>query len=261
MRNTRSLKNEHPLSFDMVCKLRVLTWNIMVDDYNPLRYQRMTEMIEQLFKTDQVDIVCLQEVSVLACSYILSMDSPVAHLYHPLEANSSFRTYGEAILFNKEKLVLIDKGFFLLPSRQGRGVQWGQFKPQTQPYVDTFTIATAHLESKQENVDLRTKQLETIQEKFDITDVILLGDFNMTETEHQMVTLQPDTGQTYQYGDTYYARRFCHGNSSHPYDRVWTNCHIVPRLVTRFGFDSNSGLDISNHDGLIVELKFIAPVQ
>lgn len=219
----------------------------MVDDHNPMRYTKIARMLLQA----DVDIICLQEVSVIAWHCIHAemkqSGSQYKDVYHPLAANSSYRTYGEVILFNRESLSLKDKGYFLLPSRQGRSVQWALF--DVGGY--TFKIATGHLESEQICVQERQKQWECIMDKlWDDSGISTcwLGDCNMTKEEPFV-----GKGHLYSYGDTYFAKRFCHGVESHPYDRVWTN-KSCPELVCRFGYDAESSLDVSDHDGLILTI-------
>jgi len=227
--------------------MKILTWNIMVDDHNPLRYTKIARM---LLRAD-ADIICLQEVSVIAWHYIEAEirrgDIHYRNVYHPLAANSSYRMYGEVILFNSDSVILKDKGYFLLPSRQGRSVQWALFNASGH----TFKIATGHLESEQIWVQERQKQWACIMDELGHDSAVptyWLGDCNMTKKEPFL-----GKGHLYSYGDTYFAKRFCDGVESHPYDRVWTNTTSRPDLVCCFGYDAESSLDVSDHDGLIIQ--------
>lgn len=235
---------------------KVLTWNIMVDDYNPIRYQKVAEILQQLINTGGVDIICLQEVSVL-CSKYLSDLKGVDALYHPLEANSTYRTYGEVILFNPTRLTVVDKGFFLLPSKQGRSVQWATFRTNTKNPI-TFKIATGHLESNYQGCDYsdkRNKQWQTIIEQLQPTQSTIqtywVGDCNMKQDESH-----PPCGTLTAYGPTYFSHRYHQGDRRYPYDRVWTTDSTQPpTLIQRIGFDTSVSLDISDHDGLLLMLS------
>lgn len=224
--------------------LTVLTWNIMVDDYDHVRYSKIADKLA----TAPVDVICLQEVSIVGW-YIINPIVTAAGwraLYpSPVSANSTFRTYGEMILF-KDHNHPVEKGYFLLPvSAEGRSVQWMK--------LPGATIATGHLESGTTNVCQRRQQWSEIEKQFSDTEepVYWVGDCNMSVDESV-----PSCGTLYNYGNTYFAARFAHGGSDQPYDRVWCSDSKLEQvqLCGRFGVDDGTGLAFSDHDGLILQL-------
>lgn len=240
--------------------MQILTWNIMVDDNNPERYKKIARMI---INEHDLAIVCLQEVSVIAWHYMKDIfnNSGWLSIYpSPLSANSSFRTYGEMILYLPNLIQIHECGFFLLPSsKQGRTVQWcvvSQTNAHDTQKQEPVHIATGHLESYVQNQNIRIKQWEKIISEFRHKHTYWFGDCNMTTGE-----TCPETGTLYSYGDTYFSNRFAESISpgspaSHPYDRVWTNDQYTPQLMARFGFDKETMLSMSDHDGLILKIPF-----
>ena len=222
----------------------VLTWNIKIMDAFYTRYQTIAKQICE----SNADVVCLQEISVIGWHYMCDIlqNQYVPVFDSPLRANSTYRTYGEMILLKHESFTLSNKGFFLLPSKMGRSVQWACIENAC---GEKCVIATGHLESGLKNQEFRSQQWKKIESEFSgLTEpFVWVGDVNMECSE-----LGPTYGKLVSFGDTYFGHRFGYEGKG-AYDRAWT-VKKNASLLNRMGIDSD-GLELSDHDGLLIQIS------
>ena len=224
--------------------LNLLTWNIKVLDGDCVRY---ADIARQMCSA-QPDVICLQEVSVIGWHYIKAFINEYYESVYdsPLRANSTYRSYGEMILFKRGQFQVTNKGFFLLPSKMGRSVQWACL---TDACGESTIVSTGHLESESNNAPARSKQWIKIMNEFKNMNypIVWAGDTNMEEGEEE-----PSYGEFVKFGDTYFGYRFGYDGTG-AYDNVWTVGKEVT-LVNRIGLDKNN-LALSDHDGIIIRVN------
>lgn len=154
-------------------RLSVLTWNIWFDNKNQ---KERTLRIIQIIKQLDVDIVCLQEVTV--SSHALIKSRLLGYQLFQIFIEEGYE-YGTCILCKKDTVRVIDPYYYDFPETQmGRKILGCEI--ELLKFGSNMHILTTHLESMWDNKDVRNQQFNVIKEVIaDLDNLILAGDFNI----------------------------------------------------------------------------------
>ena len=217
--------------------MKVLSWNIF---YYLTDLHWRTRKIAEISNLENPDIICFQEVLPETGLILLDVLKNYNSLYKtPSENNSLVREYGEMI-FVKKEINIMNKFFVELPSKQGRTCTFVDLHYEG----DIIRIATAHLESLQQNDAKRIDQVNKIKEELiKVDNWIWIGDSNFEYTPEGFCNFKEPT---------WHQSRFWDGSDTKCYDKILTNMNVGSfRLV---GNEQICGKWLSDHDGIIIDV-------
>lgn len=220
--------------------MRIVSWNVLAQDFD---YKKRIPLICKEIQDVDPDVICIQEAipafGEIILAFFSDYVSPFEHVY---VNNTSARPYGEIIL---SRLPIVASGYKFLRSYNGRVNSWIDIDCEG----SLLRVNTAHLESCQDSKykDIRQIQLKQIVEmNKDVDRWVWIGDSNLGVDEENSMHSTGDS--------TYYGNRFYKNASEYEYDKVWLN-NLELRSVSLIGTEQIDGIWLSDHDGLVVDIK------
>ena len=158
--------------------LTVATFNIWFNDYYAEeRYRAIADLLSR----KRPDVLVFQEVTPTALSVFLGQPWIREHYLSAFVVGGRVGNYGMLAL---SRLPINKMSYVRLPTRLSRGYLKAEFTINGRRQ----TIVSAHLDSGRAATGLRARQLLRIFRALRTTDdVIILGDFNMRDTENDRI--------------------------------------------------------------------------
>lgn len=155
-------------------RLTVTTYNIW---FNDTHAERRYRTIAELLSRESPDIMAFQEVNPVALTVFLEQPW-IREQYRSAAAVGGRRgNYGMLLL---SRVPVDSVTYTRLPTKLSRGYLTARLTLNGEP----LTVVDIHLESGKASAALRARQLGQIyRSQRDVPDVVLLGDFNMRDSE------------------------------------------------------------------------------
>ena len=161
-------------------ELTLSTFNVWFDTYFADQRYRA---IAQLLTREMPDVMVFQEITPAALSILLAESWIQEHYRRAAVVGGRARNYGMLML---SRLPTARVTYTRLPTRLSRGFLKAEFTVNGKPLV----VCSIHLESGKRNVRLRGRQLRRLFRALrSADDAVVLGDFNMRDTENGRITL------------------------------------------------------------------------
>jgi tyrosyl-DNA phosphodiesterase 2 len=161
-------------------ELTLSTFNVWFDTYFADQRYRA---IAQLLTREMPDVMVFQEITHGALSIFLSQPWIREHYRSAAVVGGRVGNYGMLML---SRLPTARVTYTRLPTRLSRGFLKAEFTVNGKPLV----VCSIHLESGKRNVRLRGRQLRRLFRALrSADDAVVLGDFNMRDTENARITL------------------------------------------------------------------------
>lgn len=159
-------------------RLTVTTYNIW---FNDTHAERRYRTIAELLSRESPDIMAFQEVNPVALTVFLEQPW-IREQYRSAAAVGGRRgNYGMLLL---SRIPVDSVTYTRLPTRLSRGYLTARLTLNGEP----LTVVDIHLESGKASAALRARQLGQIyRSQRDVPDVVLLGDFNMRDSEDAVI--------------------------------------------------------------------------
>ena len=159
-------------------RLTVTTYNIW---FNDTHAERRYRTIAELLSRESPDIMAFQEVNPVALTVFLEQ-AWIREQYCSAAAVGGRRgNYGMLLL---SRVPVDSVTYTRLPTRLSRGYLTARLTLNGEP----LTVVDIHLESGKASAALRARQLGQIyRSQRDVPDVVLLGDFNMRDSEDAVI--------------------------------------------------------------------------
>lgn len=161
-----------------VDRLTVTTYNIWFNDtHAEQRYRTIAELLSR----ESPDIMAFQEVNPVALTVFLEQ-AWIREQYRSAAAVGGRRgNYGMLLL---SRVPVDSVTYTRLPTKLSRGYLTARLTLNGEP----LTVVDIHLESGKASAALRARQLGQIyRSQRDVPDVVLLGDFNMRDSEDAVI--------------------------------------------------------------------------
>ena len=160
-------------------ELTLTTFNVWFDTYFADQRYRA---IARLLARDMPDVMVFQEITDGALSIFLSQPWIREHYQSAAVVGGRIGNYGMLML---SRLPTARVTYTRLPTRLSRGFLKAEFTVNGKPLV----VCSVHLESGKRNVRLRGRQLRRLFRALrSADDAVVLGDFNMRDTENARIT-------------------------------------------------------------------------
>lgn len=152
--------------------LRLATWNVW---FGPHHLDIRAELLLDELAAADLDVLCLQEVTPRFVELLRARE--IFSRYALAEAVDAEAGYGTALL---TRLPVLETRRVELPTSMGRHLLLVRVEASS---GRTVTIATAHLESRRWNGDVRIEQLDVALPALRATedDAVFCGDFNFDD--------------------------------------------------------------------------------
>ena len=159
-------------------RLIVTTFNVWFDAYfADLRYRA----IAQLLSREMPDVMVFQEITPAALEILSAQPWIREHYRRATVVGDKAGNYGMLLL---SRLPTVKVTYARLPSRMSRGFLQAEFTINGTPLV----VCSVHLDSGKRRARLRRRQLRRVFRALrSADDAIVLGDFNMRDTENSRI--------------------------------------------------------------------------
>lgn len=159
-------------------RLTVTTYNIW---FNDTHAERRYRTIAELLSRESPDIMAFQEVNPVALTVFLEQ-AWIREQYRSAAAVGGRRgNYGMLLL---SRVPVDSVTYTRLPTKLSRGYLTARLTLNGEP----LAVVDIHLESGKASAALRARQLGQIyRSQRDVPDVVLLGDFNMRDSEDAVI--------------------------------------------------------------------------
>jgi len=167
-------KSNNNKNTNILNSLTVVTYNVCFErDF----YDQRCEQIFKIIQGNNVDVICLQEVTPLFVDKLLKENwAQDCYYLSTYQTDPSIEPYGCIILS-----IIQPRSFkrWALPSQMGRDCLVAEYIING----EEFACCTTHLESL-DHPETRKEQLQRISEILTFPNAILMGDFNFDSTQN-----------------------------------------------------------------------------